>query len=278
MCPNFSCSVFNIVRFPNAACLASSGENGTCLTAAECSSRGGSVLGSCAVGFGSCCVVTTSSCGGRLSSSSPLLSLRPLYCSVPHNCTYLTNPGHPAPYTEAGTCTWTFPKCQEDVCQIRLDYDIHTISGILNLNLYIALIPCRPLHHPRDGVIHHGGPVPHRLLCGHQLRLNFKTNLLQTRQYLSLSARSGLKTQTETMYIVVSCFAGCTSVVRFIKRMIPIWECFPSLVYVSCEQLRAAAPQPRTRLCRRCSPAAGISGFTEFDAALRRERRPAPLH
>ncbi len=42
-------------RFPNNAC-AGATRNGTCYTEAECSARGGTNSGSCAAGFGVCCV------------------------------------------------------------------------------------------------------------------------------------------------------------------------------------------------------------------------------
>merc|ERR1719391_779684 len=48
-------SLFSIVNFPNSACMGSSGIEGTCYTASQCSSRGGSSDGSCAAGFGTCC-------------------------------------------------------------------------------------------------------------------------------------------------------------------------------------------------------------------------------
>ena len=68
-------SLFSIVRFKNDACSASSdarfglisaknkcwffkknlSTNGTCFTSSQCSSKGGSADGNCAVGFGVCC-------------------------------------------------------------------------------------------------------------------------------------------------------------------------------------------------------------------------------
>ena len=41
-------SVFNVVTFPNAACGATNGFNGTCYTSSECTSKGGTASGSCA--------------------------------------------------------------------------------------------------------------------------------------------------------------------------------------------------------------------------------------
>ena len=33
------------------------------------------------------------------------------------------NPGYPATYSEAGDCEWKITKSQENICQIRLDFD-----------------------------------------------------------------------------------------------------------------------------------------------------------
>ena len=34
--------IFNVISFPNSACAATTGFNGTCYTASECTSKGGS--------------------------------------------------------------------------------------------------------------------------------------------------------------------------------------------------------------------------------------------
>lgn len=49
-------SLFSLVRFSNSPCTTSTGYNGTCFTSAECSTKGGTGYGSCASGFGVCCV------------------------------------------------------------------------------------------------------------------------------------------------------------------------------------------------------------------------------
>ena len=44
-------------RFPNGACMSSSaGKNGTCYAQDECENKGGTGYGSCAGGYGVCCV------------------------------------------------------------------------------------------------------------------------------------------------------------------------------------------------------------------------------
>merc|ERR1719431_1683852 len=106
-------NIFQITNFPNTECTSTSGLCGTCLTGAECSGQGGLVDGSCASGFGSCCLFYVDTCGGTISK----------------NRTYIRNPGYPSSYTTAGTCKWTFTKCSTDVCQIRLDYDEHSTAA-----------------------------------------------------------------------------------------------------------------------------------------------------
>jgi len=109
-------NIFQITNFPNSECTSSSGECGTCMTGSECSGQGGKVDGTCASGFGSCCLLYVDTCGGTIST----------------NRTYIRNPGYPSTYTTAGTCTWTFEKCSSNICQIRLDYDQHTTAAPSN--------------------------------------------------------------------------------------------------------------------------------------------------
>jgi len=100
-------SLFSVVNFPNMLCRSTLGDNGTCITAPECIARSGQVAGTCASGFGACCVLYNRLCGG----------------TVAYNNTYLVNPGYSSAYTTAGTCSWTIPKIRTDICLIRLDFD-----------------------------------------------------------------------------------------------------------------------------------------------------------
>jgi hypothetical protein len=102
-------STFQIVRFPNDVCVGTNSRNGTCYTSAECSDKSGTSAGSCADGFGVCCVFLITSCG---SSSS-------------ENITYWTKPTSQT----AGTCDLTVCPKSEDVCAIRLDFTSFTITG-----------------------------------------------------------------------------------------------------------------------------------------------------
>lgn len=101
--------LFQVVNFPNAPCRGTNNLNGTCLSASECVGTGGQAMGSCAQSFGTCCFYSISTCGG----------------TVTKNQTYLQNPNYPATYTvsAATTCTYTFNRINDDVCQLRLDFD-----------------------------------------------------------------------------------------------------------------------------------------------------------
>merc|ERR1712183_827860 len=107
-------SLFSIVQFPNQQCTGASSSTtyGTCYTSSECSAKGGSADGNCAAGFGVCCVIYTTTCGTSIST----------------NTTCIRNPGHPSSYTasSASTCTYTFNKVSDDICQLRLDFQTFT--------------------------------------------------------------------------------------------------------------------------------------------------------
>ena len=78
----------------------------------ECSGLGGLSSGSCALGFGTCCVLSSTSCGG----------------TVARNLTYIRSPGYPAPYTTPGNCQWTINKSADNICKIRLDFQTMEIA------------------------------------------------------------------------------------------------------------------------------------------------------
>jgi len=102
-------SVFTVVKFPNTACnSATTGRNGTCYTASECSAKGGSSSGSCASSFGVCCIFEKT-CGGG---------------SIAENCTYFTS----SALTTGGSCSLTICKCSSDVCQLRLDFETFVLN------------------------------------------------------------------------------------------------------------------------------------------------------
>merc|ERR1712038_699610 len=107
-------SLFSVVTFPNSQCTAKSDttEYGTCYTASECTSLGGTTDGNCAAGFGVCCIFSTSTCG----------------TGITQNCTYISNPSYPTTYTTTGSCSHAITPVSSDICQIRLDFDNFDIT------------------------------------------------------------------------------------------------------------------------------------------------------
>merc|ERR1712190_22505 len=95
--------IFNVVTFPNQPCTATSGLNGTCLTADEGTSVSGTSSGTCASGFGVCCVVSKT-CGESSST----------------NNTYLDQ----STTTASASCTYS-----SDICQLRVDFETFVMSA-----------------------------------------------------------------------------------------------------------------------------------------------------
>lgn len=100
-------SLFNIVRFSNSPCPGSGNRNGTCYTEAECKTKNGVAAGTCASGYGVCC--TFSATCGQTSNE---------------NCTYFESSSVPT-----GACRLQICKCNENVCQLRLDFNSFVIAG-----------------------------------------------------------------------------------------------------------------------------------------------------
>jgi len=100
--------IFQVVRFPNDRCTGTT-RNGTCFTAEECSAIGGTNEGSCASGFGVCCVATLS-CGGSSSTNNSYI--------VQTSVTTLTSP-----------CTYTICPCSTDICRIRYDFTTNILAN-----------------------------------------------------------------------------------------------------------------------------------------------------
>jgi len=109
--------IFTVLSFPNSQCTStintgSIPNQGTCYTADECTSQGGSQQGNCALGFGVCCVFQQTGCD----------------VTVNRNCSYVMSTGYPTDYQVAADidnaedCTINVNKVQNDVCQLRLDF------------------------------------------------------------------------------------------------------------------------------------------------------------
>ena len=94
-------SIFNIVRFPNDACSSTSNFNGTCYTASECTSLGGTASGSCASSFGVCCVFSLS-CGATTTANTSYATISSFNTA-----------------SDSDPCTYTYCKTSDDVCKLR---------------------------------------------------------------------------------------------------------------------------------------------------------------
>ncbi|XP_072932986.1 uncharacterized protein [Epargyreus clarus] len=97
--------VFEVVQFEHEACTSSNGLEGTCLHEYDCKAAGGSNMGSCADGHGTCCIIQFL-CDGTYSSPTG----------------WFTNPDYPTPSNDRISCSITLDKGSVDIQQIRLDF------------------------------------------------------------------------------------------------------------------------------------------------------------
>lgn len=111
-------SAFQVVQFPNDFCSGNDNKNGTCYTSEECDSRGGKGSGSCAEGYGVCCTFTKD-CGEESAE----------------NNTYW----EPDDIPTSGCCHLKICKMNENICQLRLDFDTFVIAGPSTLTLSVYL-------------------------------------------------------------------------------------------------------------------------------------------
>ena len=103
--------MFNVVTFPNAACGATSGYNGTCYTAAECTALSGTAAGTCASSFGVCCVFSIG-CGSTSSQNNTYAIISSYSVS-----------------SDADPCSYKFCKTNSDVCKLRIDFDTMVLAA-----------------------------------------------------------------------------------------------------------------------------------------------------
>nr|XP_032516530.1 uncharacterized protein LOC116769517 [Danaus plexippus plexippus] len=97
--------VFEVVQFEHLPCTSHTGLEGTCLHEIDCVNQGGTGMGSCADGFGTCCIVIFN-CEARSNS----------------RVGWFTNPGFPSPSSERLSCVFTLDKHSDNIKQIRLDF------------------------------------------------------------------------------------------------------------------------------------------------------------
>merc|ERR1711971_500630 len=100
--------VFQVIKFPNDICTGAT-RNGTCYTSEECSSKGGTSDGSCASGFGVCCIFTLA-CGGSASENQTYL--------IQASVTTLTSP-----------CKYTICPVATNICRIRFDFTTMVLAN-----------------------------------------------------------------------------------------------------------------------------------------------------
>lgn len=103
-------SVFNVVRFPNTVCSSQNSFNGTCYTSSECSSLGGSASGTCASGFGVCCVFSLAC--GKSSTANATYAIIDSYSTS----------------TDTDPCIYKYCKNNVDVCKLRIDFDTMVLA------------------------------------------------------------------------------------------------------------------------------------------------------
>jgi len=107
--------IFNIVKFNNDVCDTGNAMNGTCYTAEECTNRNGVASGSCADGYGVCCVITLT-CGA----------------TTRENCTYLSQDMSATPARDSDdsrSCSYTICPVTSDVRRIRLELTTFEVEG-----------------------------------------------------------------------------------------------------------------------------------------------------
>jgi len=116
-------SLFSVINFQNLECKGTETDGiiGTCLSSTECSDAGGSSLGNCAAGFGTCCYVRNTDCTATIS----------------RNGTYIANDDYPTVLATAtaASCVYTFQVSGIDdggICQIRLDFQDVVLTPAAN--------------------------------------------------------------------------------------------------------------------------------------------------
>jgi len=105
--------IFNVVKFPNDVCKGSGTMNGTCYTKEECSDKKGTAAGTCAEGFGVCCIISLN-CGETSRD----------------NCTYLKQDSTTSP---GSGCTYKICPVSSDINRIRLDFLTFMIAAPVQL-------------------------------------------------------------------------------------------------------------------------------------------------
>lgn len=101
--------IFDLVKFPNDVCDGQGYRNGTCYTSAECTEKGGTADGSCAEGYGVCCIFSVG-CGE----------------TTAENITYII--GGDEFMDSDGSCEYKICRCSTDVCRVKLEFNTHSLG------------------------------------------------------------------------------------------------------------------------------------------------------
>ncbi|XP_050697509.1 uncharacterized protein LOC126985948 [Eriocheir sinensis] len=103
----------SLVVVPPVACRTQSDNStGTCASAGDCARGGGKADGTCNSGFAVCCVYQLR-CGQTLR----------------YNNSYLVNDDYPSTLMDIDNCQYTIQKTNDNVCQIRLDFEKLELAG-----------------------------------------------------------------------------------------------------------------------------------------------------
>jgi len=183
-------SVFTVVTFPNSACGASSGYNGTCYTSSECSSKGGTASGSCASSFGVCCVFSLS-CGGSSSANNSYAIISSYSVS-----------------SDADPCSYTFCKTNTDVCKLRIDFDTMVLAGPWGLSSTAAVTDgprATDCGYDTLTVTNPGGASP-PIICGYNTGQHMFIPVSNSCNTINIDVDTGTTTTTRTWQIKVSQF------------------------------------------------------------------------
>jgi len=103
-------SFLELVRIPNDLCAGTS-KNGTCYTADECKTRGGTESGKCGGGYGVCCIVELA-CGGESSD----------------NNTYIVQAAKTTFTADELSCNYKICPAAADVTRIRFDFTAFVLA------------------------------------------------------------------------------------------------------------------------------------------------------
>jgi len=144
-------NLFSVIRFSNIPCQGTEGLNGTCYTEKECRERSGLATGSCAGGFGICCIFHMG-CGQTTSE----------------NCTYLSTE------VVSSSCVYTICKFNPNVILLRLDFTEFNIAQPFTCGSSSTPVQCTTTDGPLMGdciydsmiVTTPGSPAP-PVVCGY---------------------------------------------------------------------------------------------------------------